>query len=341
MKPNNVYKIGNYIVYMNEVIGAGSYSKVYLGKCLNNEIIQKYDIIKKRTVNGRIEDNIVAVKKIVPEEHPPKYQKMIDEECNLMNSIKINPHPNIISCYDVIDDLDTIYIIMEYCECGDFSSEIGFPMKDETIKYYLKQIVNGVKYLDDNGIIHRDIKPKNLLLTDDKKIKICDFGLAKSKVGLSRIHTVCGSPLYMAPEMFSKNYYDTVDLWSIGIIMYEMVYGVNPLSKIRDLDELEDYMLNNKDEIIIPPTFKKKIFASNDCIILLKTLLTKESSKRLSLSKLCSDVWLNDGEFNVDNEIEYDRSEIQDNNNDKKNAEYDDKFDDQSSVLIFTLEDFE
>jgi len=283
---SNVYKIGSYEIFLNNQIAVGGHSVVYVGRCIDHQLCAKYKLNL---------DNILAIKKIIIKGLPVKYQKMVTEEINIMKHIKENPHSNIVKCYDVIDDLDTVYIVMEYCDSGDFSRLIGKPMKEESVQFYFSQLINGIKYLDEHKIVHRDIKPKNLLLTDNKKVlKICDFGLAKNKTGLSRIYTICGSPLYMAPEMFTdKSYGDTVDIWSIGIIMYEMLYGINPLYKMKDYSELESFMVNDNEGISIPPQNNNNKNVSKQCIDLLKQLLDKKGTNRITLKELYTCQWIN------------------------------------------------
>lgn len=324
---NDIYKIGSYEIFLNYQIGMGSYSIVYIGRCIDNNISIKFNINKSIIKNGITINNIVAIKKIIALSQ--KRQKMITEEIKIMQHIKNNPHINIVTCYDVIDDLDTIYIVMEYCDSEDLSKLIGKPMKEEQVKYYFNQIINGIKYLNEYEIIHRDIKPKNLLLTDNQRIlKICDFGFARHKAGLSRVYTICGSPLYMAPEIFKdKSYNDTIDIWSIGIIMYEMLYGTNPLSKIKDYNELESFMMNSTENIVIPPKkIKNGIKNRNknvtkECINLLKTLLAKESENRITLKELYSHRWLLNSEIEEIEEIEQieEIETINENNDDGNN----------------------
>ena len=350
---NDTYKIGSYEIFLNHQIGAGGYSSVYIARCVDTDLATKLCINNTIKLNGTLINNIVAVKKINTKTLSFKYHKMITEEINIMQHIKVNPHPNIITCYDVIDDLDTIYIVMEYCVVGDFSKVIGKQMKEEYVRYYFNQLVNGIKYLDEHKIIHRDIKPKNLLLTtssnDNKQIlKICDFGLAKNKTGLLREYTICGSPLYMAPEMFKeKSYTDTADIWSVGIIMYEMIYGRNPLSGVKDYNELEAFMINTV-AIDIPP----KNDITEECLNLLKRLLTKDSDDRITLKELYTHKWLNEShkELSLVDELENKSALLEINKesaNERKNDSSKDSFSkssgtgssgESSNIFLFNLE---
>lgn len=284
-----IYSISYYDIYKNKKIGKGSYSEVYLGKCKNKEIINKY----------QLNTDTVAIKKI-NNNTSTKINNMIKEEITIMKKIIENPHSSIIKCIEVIDDIDSIYIIMEYCENGELINILGSPIEETMARYYFKQLYEGLIYLNNNKIIHRDIKPKNLLLkSNSKEIKIADFGLAKIYSGLTRINTVCGSPLYMAPEILGeKSYSHTADIWSLGLILYELIYGYNPYKKCNDMDELKDEML--KKEITYP-----KIKMSNECEDILKKLLDKNESTRIKLHEINNHPWM----MSVKNNIIYDSDE--------------------------------
>lgn len=264
----DIYKIGSYEINKNKKLGSGSYSVVYLGRSLTT-------------------DRIVAIKKINLSGTNENVTKMIKEEITIMEKIKKNPHENIVECIDIIDDIDTVYIIMEYCDGGDISKILGIPINEETAKNYFHQIVSGLKYLADNKIIHRDIKPKNILITNNNtKIKICDFGLAKIKESMSRIFTICGSPLYMAPELLREKSYDHgVDIWALGMILYELLFGHHPFYRCKDIEELKDTV--NNDEIDIP---ENKL--SKDCLQMLRLLLEKDDTVRVDLNSIKNHNWL-------------------------------------------------
>jgi serine/threonine protein kinase len=298
MKNIMTNRIGSYDIYNDYELGHGSYSTVYMGKCIDTKLISLHNIT----------DGLVAIKKILKQKMSKKVLQLLYHEIDIMRLISVNPHPNIVKCYDIIEENNIVYFIIEYCDSGEFGKLLGKPIKEHYARYYFSQLINGLQHLDNNNIMHRDIKPSNILLTNNKKtLKICDFGFAKKKGLIPRITTMCGSPLYMAPEIFEHNGYESnADIWSIGIILFEIIYGYHPFGKCVNLDELTDFLEHN--DIMIPP---KNItnFVSNKCLKLLQSLLQKDSSKRITWTDLFNDLW-------ITHEIDTDKEQNKENNTD-------------------------
>lgn len=276
-------KFSCYEIYKNKKIGIGNFSQIYLGKCLNTNTIKK---------NHIPEDGLVAVKILSLSNFDNTIKEKIKDEILIMQMIKKNPHPNIVNCYDVIDSGDFVYIFMEYCNGGDLNNLLGRPFDEKIAKKYLFQIVNGLSHLYNNNIIHADIKPKNVLVTNNKDtLKICDFGLSII-LNSKKDENVCidtnilyGSPLYMAPELFNNNLYDyAIDIWSTGLILYEMIFGYHPLIYCNDIIELKKYILNN--DISIPKTN-----ISSDCKNILKLFLDKNDKNRIKIKDILKHRW--------------------------------------------------
>ena len=117
--------------------------------------------------------------------------------------MKLISHPNIMGLYDVWENKNDLYLILEYIEGGelfDYLIKRGKLQEYEAINYF-KQIINGINYLHQFNICHRDLKPENLLLDFNKNIKIADFGMAALEVKEKLLETSCGSPHYASPEI--------------------------------------------------------------------------------------------------------------------------------------------
>ena len=127
-----------------------------------------------------------------------------------------------------------IFIVLEYCQQGDLSmlmaqEDGGLPVPQALA--FLSQLAAGLAYLHSNNVIHRDLKPQNLLLAEDSVLRIGDFGFARTLPDEGMAATLCGSPLYMAPEVLDRQQYDAkCDLWSVGCIAWEMLTGAPPFT---------------------------------------------------------------------------------------------------------------
>jgi serine/threonine protein kinase len=281
-------RIGDYYFKLDDryLLGRGASSSVYLAK------------YRGPTKNRLVKNSKVAIKIINTYNLSHRALTVLDEEINIMNMIKNNPHPNIVICYDIFRDTpnNKVYIIMEFCDSGDlFSILVGKPIKEHYVQFYFSQFSNGLRYLYQNKIIHRDIKPQNILLTSEKKIlKIADFGFARRTVDNNIMYdTICGSPLYMDPKILNRECYNNQsDLWSIGLILYEMLYGYHPFKECKSIPELRDEILTR--DIDIPPPIKinTNLQVSNECLDLLRKLLQKNSNDRITWEQFFDIEWL-------------------------------------------------
>lgn len=144
----------------------------------------------------------------------------------------------------------------------------------------MQQLANGLQVLHENNLIHRDLKPQNLLLstTDDNSVlKIADFGFARYLQPLGLAETLCGSPLYMAPEIMQLQKYDAkADLWSVGAILFQLVTGKTPFTGNTQIQLFQNIVKSN--ELHFPPDSN----LSYDCIDLCKKLLRCNPVERLT-----------------------------------------------------------
>ena len=225
-----------------EEIGKGHFSHVYKCRNLINNQIYAVKIIDK--------DKIFEDDKNTP---------MIYWEKNIFNYLKYIPNKNIVSPIEYFENSTYIYFIYEYLEKGYLS---------EYNPKLLLGVSKGLLYLHKNNILHRDIKPKNILIGNDNEAKIIDFGLSKIQRKLDKAFDSYGSLSFMAPEIFSdRGYNDSCDVWSFGITMHNLKYSNYPFddsnsSVIRNKIMHEDYICegNNCDDIIIKGCLIKNEF---------------------------------------------------------------------------------
>ena len=244
-------------------IGSGSFGRVFL-------------------VSHNETKELFALKTIEKRKLMMTYGKLdiIFDEINIHSKLH---HQNVIKLYNVYEDNDTINIIMEYAKNGNLYQLIkkeknGFS-ESKAFEYFI-QVINAVYYLHNNNIIHRDIKPENILIGDDNKLKLCDFGWAK-ELTLENRSTFCGTMEYMAPEIVgSENYDYSVDIWSLGILLYEMLFGYSPF-KANDNKEI---IQNIKTHELNYDENNKKI--SNSCKDLIQKLLNMNPQKRLKIKDI-------------------------------------------------------
>ena len=205
----NIFYINQYLCY-DKPLYNGQFSTIYTGFKINDQ--QHKLVIKK------IKKNI--------------NKHFIREELQIMKRIR---HSHILTLQDSFYKKKKLYLVLPYCNGGNVLDYIQ--STDHSYdKSYIKQILSGILYLYKQNVIHRDIKPQNILI-HNHNIKICDFGLSKSMYLDSIKNSICGSPKYIAPELFThKKYSRKSDIWSLGIILYEILHKTHPYPDIHPKD---------------------------------------------------------------------------------------------------------
>ena len=219
-----------------KTVGLGSYGRVCLckqkktGKVFVMKILKKIDIIKQKQV-----DHIFS-------------------EYTILAMIK---HPFIVQLMGVnFDDPKYIYLILEYIQGGELFSLLRrkgiFPLHQT--KFYIAHIITIFEYLHSKNIIYRDLKPENILINKNGYLKLTDFGFAKY-LDNEKTYTLCGTPEYLAPEIIlNKGHGKAVDWWTMGILLYEMLVGIDPFS---DDDPMKTYQKIIKGKINYPKEINK------------------------------------------------------------------------------------
>ena len=290
-KQNNTYPDSKIEYYkIGRKIGQGAFGKVNIGLHI---------------LTGRV----VAIKSFKKENcNSEKINKIINER-NLMKELD---HKNIIRILDYFEDKNYIFIIMEYINGGNLYSLIKKRRKlqEKMAKYIFKQMISALKYIHSHNIAHRDIKLDNILLDLYNGIKICDFGIGKKLNSPDQLLTsFSGTPIYMAPEIIlsekNKGYKGfPVDVWSSGIALYIMLSGQLPFknnknnkNKKNKNKELEYSIVNKEPKEIENISDKAKD--------LIKGLLCKDPSKRLTCDEILKHPWLKNEDFKNENMLSH------------------------------------
>lgn len=269
----STFLIKDYVVSRKR-IGKGSFSTIY--KAFNTQDNKDYAIkevlIDKKSIKSNVKREFLVLKKL--------------------------NHPNIVKLHDLIIDTNynNIYFVFDYFKNGDLAKFLDDkPLKEKFCRKYSKQLADGLKYLTENNILHRDLKPQNILLTDDYNIKIADFGFARKVEKDMLLNTLCGSPMYMAPEIINKQDYSIKsDLWSVGIIIYQMIFGRVPF-------EVSNFMQLIKKINTEPISFEHdKIKISNSCLDLVTNLLKVDVEERISWDDFFYHHWFNENQILIE-----------------------------------------
>lgn len=196
--------------------------------------------------------------------------------------MKLISHPNIMALYDVWENKNELYLVLEYVEGGelfDFLISNGRLSEQDAVKYF-RMIINGVAYCHKFNICHRDLKPENILLDKNGKIKIADFGMAALETQQKLLETSCGSPHYASPEIVAgKNYHGSPsDVWSCGVILFALLTGHLPF----DDPNIRQLLLK-----VQTGKFHMPSNLSNEAKDLIWSMLRVNPNERISIENIC------------------------------------------------------
>ncbi|XP_026413520.1 CBL-interacting protein kinase 32-like isoform X2 [Papaver somniferum] len=263
-------KVGIY--ELGRTIGEGTFAKVKFAK--NSETGEP-----------------VAIK-ILDKEKVLKH-KMSEQIRREIATMKLIQHPNVVRLFEVMGSKTKIFIVLEFITGGELFDKIvnhGRMIEDEARRYF-QQLINAVDYCHSRGVYHRDLKPENLLLDVHGNLKISDFGLSAISQHVQDdglLHTTCGTPNYVAPEVLKDKGYDgaKADLWSCGVILFVLLSGYLPFD---DSNLMNLYKKISVAEFTCPP------WLSFDARKLITRILDPDSETRITIPELLEDPWFKKG----------------------------------------------
>ncbi|KAB2599208.1 CBL-interacting serine/threonine-protein kinase 1-like [Pyrus ussuriensis x Pyrus communis] len=265
--------------YSNKGMRLGKYE---LGKTLGEGNFGKVKFAKNVESGQSFAVKIMEKNKIID-------LKITDQIKNEIGTLKLLKHPNVVRLHEVVASKTKIYMVLEYVTGGELFDKIvhhGKLTETEGRKLF-QQLIDGVSYCHNKGVFHRDLKLENVLVDAKGNIKISDFGLSAlpqhfREDGL--LHTTCGSPNYVAPEVLANKGYDgaTSDIWSCGVILYVILTGFLPFDD-RNLAVLYQKII--KGEALIPK------WLSPGAKNLIKRIFDPNPATRITMTGIKSDEW--------------------------------------------------
>lgn len=217
---------------------------------------------------------------------------MMDQTKREISVMSLVKHPNILELYEVMASKNKIYFVMEYAKGGELFKKVSKgKLREDMARKYFQQLISAVDFCHSRGVYHRDLKPENLLLDENGILKVSDFGLsalAESKHQDGLLHTSCGTPAYVAPELINRKGYDgaKADIWSCGVILYVMLAGYLPF---HDSNLIAIYRKISKAEYKFPNWFSPEVTK------LLSRILNPNPKARISIAKIMTNPWFRKG----------------------------------------------
>lgn len=267
--------------YVGRILGTGGFGQVHLvyKRCNCQQFAMK--IVRKNNANLAGNSNLIF---------------------NEIKILKNLAHPCIIHMHDILDHLKAVYMILEFMQGGDLLQRIASKgvdgvggLSENVAKLYFFQMCQALKYLHGNGICHRDIKPENILLksnSDETLLKLTDFGLSKIIESGIAMHTVCGTELYVAPEILTANggqcpaYTNKVDIWSLAVVLFISLSGTLPFKNNNEL---------LKAQFTLYPHIWENVSSSS--MSLIKQMLNANPVQRPSIDIILKCCWFEDEEM--------------------------------------------
>ncbi|KAG8371557.1 hypothetical protein BUALT_Bualt13G0100400 [Buddleja alternifolia] len=261
----NKYEIG-------KLLGCGAFAKVYHARDVATGQSVAVKVINKSRLNNAA--NLMA---------------NIKREISIMSKLR---HPHIVKLFEVLATRTKIYFVLEFVKGGELFAKVAKGRFSEDLsRKYFQQLISAVSYCHTRGVYHRDLKPENLLLDENMDLKVSDFGLSALTDHVrsdGMLHTLCGTPAYVAPEILAKRGYDgaRIDVWSCGVVLFVLTAGFLPFN---DPNLMSLYKKIYKGEFRCPK------WMSPDLKRFLSRLMDTNPQTRITIDEIKRDPWFRRG----------------------------------------------
>lgn len=258
---------------LGKLLGCGAFAKVYHARDLRSGHSVAVKVINKKKLNGTT------------------LMSNIKREISIMRRLR---HPHIVKLHEVLATKSKIYFVMEFVKGGELFAKIAKGRFSEDLsRKFFQQLISAVGFCHARGVYHRDLKPENLLVDENGNLKVSDFGLSAVTDQIRSdglLHTLCGTPAYVAPEILAKKGYDgaKVDVWSCGVILFVLNAGYLPFN---DPNLMAMYKKIYKGEYRCPK------WMSPELKRFLSRLLDTNPQTRITVDEILRDPWFRKGGF--------------------------------------------
>ncbi|XAR51063.1 Non-specific serine/threonine protein kinase [Bertholletia excelsa] len=279
---NNNYKVSTCNSKMNPSKIKRRVGKYEMGRTIGEGTFAKVKFARNSETGEPVALKILDKEKVLK-------HKMAEQIKREIATMKLIRHPNVVRLYEVMGSKTKIFIVLEFVTGGELFDKIvnhGRMREDEGRRYF-QQLINAVDYCHSRGVYHRDLKPENLLLDACGNLKVSDFGLSALSQQVrddGLLHTTCGTPNYVAPEVLNDRGYDgaTADLWSCGVILFVLLAGYLPFD---DSNLMNLYKKISAAEFTCPP------WLSFGAMKLITRILDPNPMTRITIPEILEDEW--------------------------------------------------
>lgn len=256
---------------LGKLLGYGAFAKVYHARNVRTgQSVAIKAVSKQKVLKGGLTAHI-------------------KREISIMRRLH---HPHVVRLFEVMATKSKIYFVLEFAKGGELFAKVAKGRFSEDLsRRYFQQLISAIGYCHSRGVFHRDLKPENLLLDENWNLKVTDFGLSAVTDQIrpdGLLHTLCGTPAYVAPEILAKKGYEgpKIDIWSCGIVLYVLNAGYLPFN---DPNLMVMYRKIYKGEFRCPK------WTSPDLKRFLGRLLDTNPHTRITVDEIIKDPWFKKG----------------------------------------------